>query len=443
MRPVAALHRQRSSGGRSFLATSLGLVIAKLASMGTGFLFWLLAARAADPAAVGLAAGAVALMMLGTHVAIAGTGSAFILNHTKVSEGRQHLLDAAVTIVLVAAATAAALALLVISVLSEALRPVASQPVFAVLFVAMTVLGTLGTLLDHVSIALERTSDVVVRNCAGGLLTAAPLLAAVVVGWTPGAEALFGLWVLGGVLACGLGARQLHRRLDGYTYRPRLPRSLARVLLRTGLPNHALTLVERTPALLLPAVVTEVLSPELNAYWYVAWMMAWAVLYTPVSVGLTLFARVARDNQAVLSAVRKAAQTGAVLGLASAAGAALVGPLVLGLLGAEYRDFGTTPLRVLVLGVLPVLVIQLYYAVCRARARIREAVALGTVTAVGSVVGPALVAAEGGLTSVAVAWLVVQVAGALVAGVRLWVLLRAPEVASAPAAVPPLSPSVG
>ena len=433
----------RAGSGRPFLATSLGLVIGKMAAMATGFLFWLLAARVADPAEVGIAAGAVSLMMLGTQVAIAGAGSAFILRYGKGEDDRKELLDAAITLVLLASVTAAAIGLALVGFLSEGLRPVATQPLFAAFFVGMTALGTLNILLDHVSVAIERSSEVVVRNTAGGLLTAAPLVVAFFAGSSPGALLLFGLWVLGGVLACGLGARQLHGHLDGYTYRPRLPRALTRLLLRTGLPNHALTVVDRSPSLLLPAVVTEVLSPELNAYWYVAWMMAWAVLVIPVSVGLTLFAQVAKAPDGVLSGVRKAGQTGAALGLAAAVGAALIGPLVLRLLGREYADFGTTPLRVLVLAVLPVLVIQLYYAVCRSRGRLREAVAAGAITALASVVGTAVAAEANGLPGMAWAWVAVQTVAALWAGARLRVLVRRPDIRSGRSPVEPLSPSVG
>ncbi len=401
--------------------------------MATGFLFWLLAAHAVDASAVGLAAGAVSLMMLGTQFAIMGTGSAFILSHTKLADQRRQLLDATVTLVLLTSAGASAVALVLVGVLSEQLRPIATEPAFAALFVAMTVLGTLGILLDHVSVALERGAEVLVRNCAGGLLTAAPLLAAPSVGWDVPAQGLFGLWVLGGALSCAIGARQLYRQLDGYRYRPRLPRSLTRQLVRTGMPNHALTLVERSPNLLLPAVVTEVLSPELNAYWYVAWMMAWAVLVIPVSVGLTLLAQVAKEPAAIRAGVRRAAQTGVVLGLVSAVAVAVVGPWVLQLLGQEYADAGTPPLRVLLLGVLPVLVIQLYFAVCRSASRVREAVAAGAVTAIASIVCTALAASISGLLGMACAWVVVQAISAVWAGCRLRVLLssRRAEEASA------------
>ncbi len=48
----------------SMRLSSLGLIAAKVASLGLGFLFWLLAARRFAPATVGLAAAVVSAMML-------------------------------------------------------------------------------------------------------------------------------------------------------------------------------------------------------------------------------------------------------------------------------------------------------------------------------------------------------------------------------------------
>jgi O-antigen/teichoic acid export membrane protein len=405
------------------LATSLGLVTGRVANMATGFLFWLLAARAAEAPAVGLAAGAVSLMMLCTQFAIAGTGSSFILKHTQHGRERARLLDAAITVVLLTSAAASAVALGLVAALFDELGPISKHPLFAVLFVAMTALGTLGILLDHVSVALDRGGDVLVRNCAGGLLSASPVAAGLLLGWQLAPEALFGCWVLGGVLSCGVGALQLRRCLDGYTYRPRLPRALTAELLRTGLPNHALTLVERTPALLLPAVVAEVLSPELNAYWYVAWMMAWAVLVIPVSFGLTMMAQVAREPGAMRAGLRRGVRAGLVLGLGAAVGVAVLGPWLLRVIGTEYADAGAAPLRWLLPGVLPVLVIQTYYAICRSVSRVTEAVAVGSLTAVASVLGPAVAGAHLGLVGMAQAWVAVQVVASVWAGWRLRALV--------------------
>lgn len=411
--------RREDDAGTPFLKTSLGLVVGKVLSLGVGFLFWVLAAGAAGIGDVGLAAGAISLMMLATQLAIAGTGSAFILSRSRFEHDVARLLDNAVTLVVIGGAVASSVSLVVVLLAMDELRPVASDPVFAALFVLMTLFGTLGILLDHVSVAFHRGDQVVTRNVVGGVLTAAPLLAAPALGWRLEAQPLFALWVLGGAASCGIAAWQLAEELDGYRYRPRLSRPLLAVLLRTGLPNHALTLVERAPNLLLPVIVTEVLSPEANAFWYIAWMMSWAVLVIPVSIGMTLLAQVSGATASLQRDLLRAGRTGLGLGLPAAVVVAVAAPWVMSLMGPGFSAESVPPLRILLLGLLPVLLLQLYYSLCRSSGRLREALLTGAVLACAALLVPAAVASASGLMGMAWGWVAVQAVAATWATWRL------------------------
>ncbi len=424
MRGGALRRRREDRAGTPFLKTSLGLVVGKVLSLGVGFLFWVLAAGAAGVGDIGLAAGAISLMMLATQLAIAGTGSAFIINRSRFEDDLAELLHNAVTLVVLGGAAASLGSLVVVVLAMEELRPVATDPVFAALFVLMTVFGTLGILLDHVSVALHRGDQVVSRNLTGGVLTAAPLLVAPAVGWRLEAQPLFALWVLGGAASCAIAAWQLSRHLDGYRYRPRLSRMLYAVLLRTGLPNHALTLVERAPNLLLPVVVTEVLSPEANAFWYVAWMTSWAVLVIPISIGMTLLAQVSGATASVRRDVLRAGRTGLGLGIPAAVVVAIAAPRVMSLMGPGFSAEAVAPLRILLLGLLPVLLLQLYYSLCRCGGRLREALLTGAVLACAALLVPAAVADTHGLVGMASSWVAVQAVAAIWATGRLIAFAR-------------------
>src|SRR5829696_2524887 len=170
--------------------------------------------------------------------------------------------------------------------------------------------------------------------------------------------AIFTCWVVGGAAACALGAVQLARTLARYRYRPRLPRRIVGRLIAIGLPNHALTLADRAPGLLLPVLVTEVLSPAANAYWYAVWMMAWLVFVVPVQVGMTLFAEAADRPQDTDRLVTHGVRSSLAVGLAAAVVLAALAEIALSLLGPQYAAEGATPLRVLVWGVVPLAFVQ-------------------------------------------------------------------------------------
>jgi O-antigen/teichoic acid export membrane protein len=410
-------------------ANSLALIVTKVATLGLGFLFWLVAARLFPPSEVGLAGGVVAAVMLCVQLALLGVGSAVIAMFPAHQERPGRLLDTALTGSLVTGAVVGlAFAALAAAAFTQ-LQVVGARPAYLALFVAMSALGTAGVVLDQISTTLRRGDQALSRGLLNGVLS---LVAVAALASVPaaGSMALFACWVAGVAAAFALGALQLRHALARYRFRPRIAWPLVRPLVVVGLPNHALTLADRAPGLLLPVLVTELLSPAANAYWYAVWMMAWVVFVIPVQVGMTLFAEAAHRPEAIDGLVRHAVRWSLALGVAAAAGLALVGSLVLSLLGARYAAAGAAPLRALVWGIVPMAFIQAYYARCRAASRLGEAIAVAVVSGTLTVAVATAAGVASGLTAMAVGWVGVQVLAGVWATVRLRALARLAEVAT-------------
>jgi O-antigen/teichoic acid export membrane protein len=403
----------------SMLVSSLALIGSKVATMGFGFLFWLVAARLFPVTSVGLAAGAVSAVMLCTQLALVGLGSSVILHYPAHRRRPFLLLDTAFTIVLVTSLLAAGIFFVVAALGLHQLRLVVSQPLFAVSFVAMTVLGTATILLDQVSTAIRRGDQALFRAAGFGATTVALLLAVAALTRTTEPAVIFSTWIGGGLFACTLGALHLRRSFTPYRYRPRSDRAVASGLLRVGLPNHLLTLTERAPGLVLPILVTELLSPSANAAWYTAWMMAWVVYIIPIQVGMTSFAEASHRPQELSGLVGYGVRTSLLVGLAGAAVVGLAAHPLLLILGHHYAQAGTTPLRILLVGVLPLTIIQAYFIACRSMGRLGEAIVTGVLNAAGGIGGAAAAATVFGLPGIAVTWLAAQVATSCWAGWRV------------------------
>jgi O-antigen/teichoic acid export membrane protein len=410
-------------------ANSLALIVTKVATLGLGFLFWLVAARLFPPSEVGLAGGVVAAVMLCVQLALLGVGSAVIAMFPAHQERPGRLLDTALTGSLVTGAVVGlAFAALAAAAFTQ-LQVVGARPAYLALFVAMSALGTAGVVLDQISTTLRRGDQALSRGLLNGVLS---LVAVAALASVPaaGSMALFACWVAGVAAAFALGALQLRHALARYRFRPRIAWPLVRPLVVVGLPNHALTLADRAPGLLLPVLVTELLSPAANAYWYAVWMMAWVVFVIPVQVGMTLFAEAAHRPEAIDGLVRHAVRWSLALGVAAAAGLALVGSLVLSLLGARYAAAGAAPLRALVWGIVPMAFIQAYYARCRAASRLGEAIAVAVASGTLTVAVATAAGVASGLTAMAVGWVGVQALAGVWATVRLRALARPAEVAT-------------
>lgn len=405
-------------------ASSIGLIAGRVASMGLGFLAWLVAARLFAPSEVGLASGAVAAMMFCVQLALIGIGSAVIALYPRHAREPSRLLNSSLVSVAVMGVVMALAFLVLARGAFRELNLVSATPALAAAFVAMTVFGAVNVLLDNVSVAVRRGDQVLTRNVAFGLVTIAIPLALAGLALVQGAWLILMAWTLAGLTACAIGAVQIHRSLPAFRLRAEFQLSLVRGLIRVGLPNWALTMTERGPALLMPVLVTELISPTTNAFWYAAWMMAWVVMIIPISVGQTLFAEAAREPDRTASATRHGLMTSLGLGVLAAAAMALLARIALGLLGSAYADAGVGALRVLVLTVIPFSLTQAYYAICRARGHLREAIAAGTIFGLAAVSAALTAGISEGLTAMAVAWLVVQCAAGAWAALRLRALAR-------------------
>jgi glycosyltransferase involved in cell wall biosynthesis/O-antigen/teichoic acid export membrane protein len=419
--PRATGRHARPVAGTAMTGNAIGLVIGRGAALGLGFLFWLVAARVAVPAQVGFTAGVVSAMMLCTQFGQLGAGQAFIRLYPRYLKRPAPLLDTVLSMAAIGAIVVGLAFLLLARSMFSQLGHVAHDPVWAVAFLVLSVFGTAQIAFDQISMGLERGTQAVTRNVVCGLLTLAPLVVLPAVGIGVSKFELLLAWVVGGAGTVTVGLWQLWRTCGGYLYRPRLVRSLVPATVTTGLANHVLTLAERVPGLVLPIVVTELISPRTNAYWYIIWMSALVVYITPQSVGIALFAEGSLRPGGMSAATTQALRISLIFGGGCAVVLGLIANPMLHLLGDGYEQAGTGPLRILLLAVIPMAFISAYYARCRAKGRLAEAIATGILGGLAGVFVTAIAGVHFGLTAMAIAWVVVQTVVATWAGMRLWV----------------------
>ena len=401
------------------LRSSIGLVIAKAAQTGTGFAFWVVAAHAALDREVGLTTAAVSAVMICTQLAVLGTGSAVIVSVGR-GEPPARVLDAAFGIVGVAG-TVLALGYLVLEVVVAPDTAPASV-LFWLTFLIAAVTGTMCTVLDQALVALGRGGTAATRYAVGGIVS---LGATAVVAWqtrSASADVLMACWTLGSAVSCIIGAVQL-RKLVGYRPRPSLHPSRGRPLLMLGIPNQLLTLTERAPGLVLPLLLAHLVSPEVAAYWYPAWMMAWAAYTAPMLIGIVQFSEGVRDPQRLAASTWASFRWSLAIGGLAAVFLVVFAHPLLHLLGDRYANASTGALRLLAAGLLAYAVLQAYNSVCRVLGLYTESIAVGVVLGAALCVS-ALMAAERGSTAMALDWLLVLSAGAVLIGIRLITILR-------------------
>lgn len=411
-----------------------GFFTGKMFSLLLGFSFWLVAARVAAPDEVGLAAAAVSGSMLCVQFGLFGIEAAYVAAFAKYEGRRGKLLGSALVAVAAFGTLATVIVLLMARFLLEDMATVATSIGFAAAFLAMGVIGTVQALLDKVAMARRRGHEVASRNLVNGVVTIAPLAVYWALSAHPNAPVLFGVWVIGTLAGTVVALRQSRGAPSAYQGGIGADWADIKGLLGAGRSFYVLALAERTPVLVLPILVTEILSPADNAYWYPVWMIAWSVYLIPGSLGLALFAEGANDPSSLLFAARRAIRTSLVVGSLVAIAAAVLGPIALRLMGLDYADAGSLPLRIMVLAVVPLTVISTYFAICRAAGRLTEAIAVSSGSGLISLALASLGMEWWGLPGLAALWVAAQFSYMVPVGARIKTILEVDGVAAAAAA---------
>ena len=425
----------------SRLYNSGTLILGRIASSGLGYLTWLITARLFDAREVGIASGVVSAMMLSVQMALFGIGAAVIKAYPIHLESPSRMINTALNLIVGASLATAVIFLLFARAFFSELNVVSAIPLYGLLFLGISVFGAVNVLMDHVSIAIKRGDQVLTRNVLFGLITIAGVAALPLLAETTTSIAIVSAWAAAGFFACLLGTIQIFRSIPGYRYKPDVEGQTARQLIKIGLPNYLLTLAERAPNWILPIIITEMLSPVQNARWYAVWMMAWVVFLIPISIGQNLFAEISQNPENFQRPLRISIRNSLIGGSAAAVLVIGLAPYLLLLLGKEYAVAGTTPLRILALAILPITVIQMYYAVCRGTQRLREATITGLASGVAGIAAATYAGIHYGLTGMAVAWLATQSIAAVWAGIRTAALMHRSDLTSARMVNPPDSSS--
>jgi O-antigen/teichoic acid export membrane protein len=373
-----------------------------------GFAYWWLAARQFSPAAVGFASAAISAMTLIGTACVMGLGT-LLIGELPRQPGKEASLIAPALIIVSTLGVGAGIAFAVIApLISPHFGPLEATIGDAALFAAGAGLTAITIFLDQAVIGLLRGELQFWRNV---LASAIKLVALFAFGfwlwqWRDKGMAIYGTWTIGSI--CSLLALVIFAIVVGQFSRKwfALEWGWLRKLGTTALQHHILNLILRVPVLLLPVMVTILLSATVNAWFYVAMMMANFVFAIPLALTTVLYAINAAHVKELAYKTRQTLLLSAGICILGACALFAGATLVLGLFGHVYAEQAAWSLRILVLGIFPMIVKYHYVAIYRVYGRLSRAippVAIGCLLELGAAdVGAHL----GGLLGLSLFWVI-------------------------------------
>ena len=408
---------------RDVLDNAASLVATTVVTSALGLVFWAVAARLFSREAVGYGSAAVSAMTLAGTVGMLGLGTVLIGELPRRTGSRGRLVLAAL-LVSAGASAVLGLAFVVLAPLAadRLVRLTGSVPTAAV-FAAGAALTGAAFVFDQATIGLLRGSLQLWRNVSFSVLKLLALMVAPLLLHDRYGLGITVAWVTGTALSLVVTTWLVRR--TGTSLRRRPDWVVLRGLGGRTLEHSWLNLAFQLPRLLVPVLVTVLVSATANGAFYVVWMLAGVFYLMPTHLATALFAASSADLSAMGAKLRLTLRVSAVAGVAGALVLGVAAPLVLAVFGPEYVAEGTLPLRLLVLAYVPMVVKVHYIAVRRATDRVTDAAVVLSASAALEIAGTVLGAQMSGLVGVCLALLACYTVEAVLTAPPLWAAAKA------------------
>ena len=391
---------------RPLLVNAGSLVGTTVVTSGLGFLYWWAAARLFSAGAVGLSSAAISAMtLLGTGSSL-GLGTLLVGELSRQPDKEASFISAALLLVAgIGGASGIILAIAAPSI-SRELAPLGASLEAVALFAAGAGLTALTNVLDQAMIGLWQGGVQLFRNAFFSVVKLALIVAAAL--WLSSATwlTIYTTWTAGSVLSLLplVGYALWKGGWSRDVYRPQW--KLLWKLGPAALQHHVLNLILRAPGLGLPLLVTVLLSVTMNAWFYVAFMLANVVLSVPLALTTVLFAAKNVTPEALAQKTRLTLLVSVTTTLLAALVICLAAQQLLGLFGQAYAEQAVWCLRLLGLAAFPLILKNHYVVLCRIQNQMARAtfpLLAGLSLELG---GAALGAYVGGLTGLSLGWTV-------------------------------------
>ena len=319
---------------------------------GLGFVYWIIATRYYPQESVGLASAAISSMLLLGEVGVFGLTSLLVGQLSRSKYKISTLISTALVVIVFTSGIPAIVFGLVAPKLSMELEPLSSSVWILVMYVVGVISISAGLILDYSTIGLERGELQLWRNL---IFAVAKLITLVIVAaWLSSRSGmvLYGTWAASAILSLVISL--FYSISKGLRYTDMIPDfTLFKELRGLAVGHHALNLAAQVPGMLLPILVTILLSLSVTASFYIAWMITSFILFVPTSLSITLYAAAAKYPETGRTRMRFSLLLSFALGIVANILIFFLAKPILAVFGDLYVSQAEQILKILALSVFP------------------------------------------------------------------------------------------
>lgn len=395
---------------RNLIMNSGALVGTALINSGLGFLYWWLAAKVYEQAVVGIASAVVSAMILLGSIAMLGLGTLLVGELSRRKGDEAALIGTSIAAVTLASIAAALIFAIGTTIFTHDFDVLTSNPLHLLLFVVGVILTALTLMLDQALIGLLRGEVQLRRNIMASIIKVVLLGLMVWLVVDTSGMWIFAAWVVSMVVSMVIPFRFLAQTFGTKVI---VQLRLMRELGTSALTHHWLNLALDAPIRAMPVIVTILLSPVVNASFYIAWMMAGLLFFPVQSLTLVLFAVGAQDEQALAAKVRSTLRLSLFIAVVGYIIMFVTADLLMGVFGESYAAIAADALRIVCFASFPLIIKDHFVAIHRIHHRAHYAAALITIGGTMEIIFAAIGGYFGDVNSLSAAWVFAIVLQAL------------------------------
>jgi len=369
-----------------------------------GFVFWTISARYYTPKDIGLASALISSMGLIMSISNLGLGTGLI-RFLPDSKKPNSLINSSFTLISLASLLVGMVFLLGLNLWAKDLNFILSKFYYILFFLILAPAQALFSAQESVFIAYRSAKFTVIKNVTSALVRISLIIL------------LTGLGTLGIFFAIGLSIiilalvgifLLLPKVLADYKFYWALEKNALKNMIKFSFENYISALLGSLHIMILPLMILNILGAESNAYYYIAYSIAGILFVIPGAISTSLFAEGSNDISNLSHNIKRSLQLSLLLLSIGIIAVFLIGDKLLLLFGKTYSQASFGMLKLLSLSSIPLSINSIIFTILRVNFKMKTVINLSALNALGILLLAYILSQKFQLTSIGIAWIVMQ-----------------------------------
>lgn len=378
-----------------FMMTSTGIM------SGFGFLFWVIGSRYYSVENIGLATTLISTLTLVTNFSVLGLNSGLI-RFMPGSNDKNHKISGSLVLTLFSSVIFSTLLFIVIKLWLHKLDFLLNSYYGMVVFMIAIILSSFFLIFDGIFWSYKSAQYILIK----GLVFSIVKLLLPIVLISLSFYGIFASWVAGLCAAVLISFAVIYIRFNfSFTYKINF--SSFRKMFLYSLGSNVNDLSQSLPTMVLPIIITTLLSAKFTAYYYMPMMIASLLYVIPQAANQSLFSEGSHDERNLRSHAMDSIKLVLMLLIPASLGLLIFGRPILNIFGPEYSIQGYPFLILLVLSGFFVSLNYIFESIYKVKKEIKRIVSVAVFQDI-VVIGLCIYLLRFGLIGVGIAWLIGQ-----------------------------------